>query len=533
MVETRSGGASGVAKRAPKLGRGKRGRNGAREVTAGQDSPAPFGSLRGVITCPGLRGDLLSQSQSRSEPGTPGEPTSVRDLLARDSAGGTVTVRGWLRTARHSKNVSFLEVHDGSGFAGIQAVAAPDLANYEDTVVGLSTGCAVVVRGELVDSPGKGQRYEIHASEVELIGGVDDDYPLQKKRHSFEFLRTIGHLRPRTNTLGAVLRVRNAASRAIHDFLQERGFVHLHSPVITLSDAEGAGEMFRVTTLDPDAPPRDEAGRVDASQDFFGSAAFLTVSGQLEAEIGALALSKVYTFGPTFRAENSNTSRHLAEFWMVEPEVAFCDLAGLADLAEDFLKSVFRSVLESCPDDMDFFNTRIDKTVLETLNHVIETPFERITYTEAVEILEKSGRSFEYPVAWGSDLQSEHERFLSEEHIGRPVVVTDYPKKIKAFYMYLNDDERTVAALDVLVPKVGEIIGGSQREHRHDVLLRRIDEQGLERDPYWWYLDLRRHGTVPHAGFGLGFERVVQFMTGMENIRDVSPFPRVPGHAEF
>ncbi len=460
-------------------------------------------------------------------------PVSVRELLARDSPGGRVCVQGWLRTARHSKNVSFLEVSDGSCFAGIQAVAAPALANYQDIIANLSTGCAVSVTGELVASPGKGQRYEIHAERVELVGGVDDDYPLQKKRHSFDFLRTIGHLRPRTNTIGAVLRVRNAAARAIHDFFQERGFLHLHSPVITLSDAEGAGEMFRVTTLPADDPPRGEDGRVDAAQDFFGSAAFLTVSGQLEAEIGALALSKVYTFGPTFRAENSHTSRHLAEFWMVEPEVAFCDLAGLADLAEDFLKSVFRGVLESCPDDMDFFNARIDKSVLKTLRHVVETPFERISYTEAVKILENSGRSFEYPVQWGTDLQSEHERFLSEEHIGRPVVVTDYPKQIKAFYMYLNDDERTVAAMDVLVPKVGEIIGGSQREHRHDVLLRRIDEQGLEREPYWWYLDLRRYGTVPHAGFGLGFERVVQFMTGMENIRDISPFPRVPGHAEF
>jgi asparaginyl-tRNA synthetase len=458
---------------------------------------------------------------------------SVRDLLAREVAGGRVSVQGWLRTARHSKNVSFLEISDGSCFAGLQAVAAPELPNYEGEVAHLSTGCAVRVTGELVDSPGKGQRYEIHADSVELVGGVEDDYPLQKKHHSFEFLREVGHLRPRTNTIGAILRVRNAAARAIHDFFQERGFVQLHTPVITGLDAEGAGEMFRVTTLDPDDPPRGDDGRLDTSQDFFGGPSFLTVSGQLEAEIGALALSKVYTFGPTFRAENSHTSRHLAEFWMVEPEVAFCDLADLADLAEDFLKCVFRGVLESCPDDMDFFNTRIDKTVLETLHHVIDTPFERISYTEAVRILEASGKSFEFPIEWGSDLQSEHERFLSEEHIGRPVVVTDYPKDIKAFYMYLNDDERTVAALDVLVPKVGEIVGGSQREHRHDVLLRRIDEQGLEREPYWWYLDLRRYGTVPHAGFGLGFERVVQFMTGMENIRDVSPFPRVPGHAEF
>jgi asparaginyl-tRNA synthetase len=456
-----------------------------------------------------VRGVLVTAGESA---------TSVRDLLGRDASGGTVTVRGWLRTARHSKNVSFLEVSDGSCFAGIQAVAAPELPNYDDTVSTLTTGCAVSIVGELVESPGKGQRYEIHAESVELVGGVDDDYPLQKKRHSFEFLRTIAHLRPRTNTIGAILRVRHAAARAIDDFFDGRGFVKLQSPVITTSDAEGAGEMFRVT-----------AGE---GEEFFGDPTFLTVSGQLEAEIGALALSKVYTFGPTFRAENSHTSRHLAEFWMVEPEVAFCDLAGMADLAEDFLKSVFQSVLDACPDDMDFFNTRIDKTVLETLNHIIEKPFERITYTEAVEILEKSGKSFEFPVSWGTDLQSEHERYIAEEHIGRPVVVTDYPRDIKAFYMYLNDDEKTVAAMDVLVPKVGEIIGGSQREHRHDVLLSRIAEHDLEKDSYWWYLDLRRYGSVPHAGFGLGFERVVQFMTGMENIRDVSPFPRVPGHAE-
>jgi len=458
---------------------------------------------------------------------------SVRSVLARPASGGSVEVHGWLRTARHAKNVSFLELADGSCFAGIQVVAAPELPEYDAVVRALGTGCAVRVRGELVDSPGKGQRYEIHAREIELVGGVGDDYPLQKKRHTLEFLRTIAHLRPRTNTLGAVLRVRNAATMAIHDFFQQRGFVNLHSPVITLSDAEGAGEMFRVTTLDPASPPRDENGAVDYARDFFHNAAFLTVSGQLEAEIGALALSRVYTFGPTFRAENSNTSRHLAEFWMVEPEVAFCDLAGLADLAEAFLKSIFQSVLEKCPDDLAFFNQRIDDTVLETLHHIVDEPFERLTYTEAVAVLERSGEAFEFPVSWGVDLQSEHERYLTEKHVGRPVVVTDYPKDIKAFYMYRNDDERTVAALDVLVPKVGEIIGGSQREHRYDALLANITAQGLDPDDYWWYLDLRKHGSVPHAGFGLGFERIVQFMTGMENIRDVSPFPRVPGYASF
>jgi asparaginyl-tRNA synthetase len=458
---------------------------------------------------------------------------SVRQILARQSAGGMVSLRGWLRTARHSKNLSFLELNDGSCFAGLQVVAEPALENYQSEVAHLKTGCAVEIQGELADSPGKGQKYEVHATRVELVGDVGEDYPLQKKRHSFEFLRTIAHLRPRTNTIGAVLRVRNAVSQAIHDFFPERGFLYLHAPIITLSDAEGAGEMFRVTTLNADDPPRTETGGVDFAQDFFGSEARLTVSGQLEAEIGALALSKVYTFGPTFRSENSNTSRHLAEFWMVEPELAFCDLEGLADLSEEFLKVIFRAVLERCPDDMDFFNQRIDKTVLETLEHVIDTPFERISYGEAVEILERSGENFEFPVAWGSDLQSEHERYLTERHLKKPVIVTDYPKQIKAFYMYVNDDGRTVRAMDVLVPRVGEIIGGSQREHRLGALRSRIAELGLPEQEYWWYLDLRRHGTAPHAGFGLGFERLVQFITGMTNIRDVHPFPRTPGSAEF
>jgi asparaginyl-tRNA synthetase len=458
---------------------------------------------------------------------------SIRHILERREAGESVAVCGWLRTVRHSKNVSFLEVSDGSCFSGLQVVVSPEIEGYETDVKQLGTGCSVEASGVLAESPGKGQKLELQAERVKLVGGVGEDYVLQKKRHSFEFLRTVAHLRPRTNTMGAVLRVRNAATQAIHDFFQQRGFLQLHSPIVTLSDAEGAGEMFRVSTLDPEDPPRDAEGRVDFSRDFFGSPAFLTVSGQLESEIGALALSRVYTFGPTFRAEDSNTSRHLAEFWMVEPEMAFCDLAGNADLAEQFLKAVFGAVLERCPDDMEFFDQRIDNTVLETLRHVIETPFERITYGEAIRILEASGREFEFPVRWGVDLQSEHERYLSEEHIGRPVIVTDYPREIKAFYMYLNDDDRTVAAMDVLVPKVGEIIGGSQREHRYPRLVQRIEELGLPKDEYWWYLDLRRHGTVPHAGFGLGFERMVQFMTGMANIRDVIPFPRVPGYAEF
>jgi asparaginyl-tRNA synthetase len=457
---------------------------------------------------------------------------SVRSVLAREASGDTVTVQGWVRTARHSKEVSFLELNDGSSFAGIQVVASTELANLEE-IRGIGTGCAIRATGALADSPGKGQKFEIQATTIELVGDVADDYPLQKKRHSFEFLRTIAHLRPRTNTIGAVLRVRNAAASAVHEFFQQRDFLYLHSPIVTASDAEGAGELFRVSTLDAAHPPTDDAGEVDFAKDFFGRESFLTVSGQLEAEIVASAMTNVYTFGPTFRAENSNTSRHLAEFWMIEPEMAFCELEGDMDLAEAFLKHIFSRVLERCPDDMEFFNLRIDKTILETLQHIIETPFERITYSEAIGILERSDRDFEFPVRWGIDLQSEHERHLAEEVIRKPIIVTDYPAAIKAFYMYRNDDEKTVRAMDVLVPKVGEIIGGSQREHRLDVLEARIHEAGLDPAPYWWYLDLRRYGSVPHAGFGLGFERVVQFMTGMANIRDVIPFPRVPGSAEF
>jgi asparaginyl-tRNA synthetase len=458
---------------------------------------------------------------------------TVRQILEREIAGGLVTLHGWVRTARHSKGVSFFEVGDGSCFAGLQVVAGPELENFETELRHVQTGCAVSASGEIVDSPGKGQRFELQARHIEVVGAVADDYPLQKKRHSFEFLRTLAHLRPRTNTLGAVFRVRNAAAAAIHEFFQERGFLLLHTPIITSSDAEGAGQLFRVSTLSAADPPRDSEGSVDFGQDFFGRETFLTVSGQLEAEIAALAFSKVYTFGPTFRAENSNTSRHLAEFWMIEPEMAFCELDGNVDLAEAFLKHVLSRVLERCPDDMAFFNERIDSTVLETLHHIVETPFERLSYGEAIAILERSGESFEFPVAWGADLQSEHERYLTEKHIRKPIVVTDYPASIKAFYMYLNDDERTVRAMDVLVPKIGEIVGGSQREHRLDQLKRRMVDQALDEAAYWWYLDLRRYGSVPHSGFGLGFERVVQFMTGMANIRDVIPFPRVPGSAEF
>ncbi|RIK98601.1 MAG: asparagine--tRNA ligase [Proteobacteria bacterium] len=460
-------------------------------------------------------------------------PVRVADLLARESAGGSVRVQGWLKTARHGKGVSFLEVSDGSCMAGIQVVAEPSLANYESEIRALGTGCAVDAEGELVASPAAGQRFEVRAARVAQVGGVGDDYPLQKKRHSFEFLRTIGHLRLRTNTMGAVARVRHAASRAIRRFFDERGFLELHTPIVTASDCEGAGAMFRVTTLDPLAPPRTPEGGVDWAQDFFARPTFLTVSGQLEAEIGALALSKVYTFGPTFRAENSNTSRHLAEFWMVEPEVAFLDLDGDAELAEAFVKSVLAELLARSADDLAFFDERVEKGVVATLEHVVREPFERMTYTEAVARLEKSGKAFEFPVAWGTDLQSEHERWLTEEHVKRPVVVTNYPRGVKAFYMYLDDDEKTVRAMDVLVPRVGEIVGGSQREHRLDVVTRRMRETGLDPEAYGWYLDLRRHGSVPHAGFGLGLERLLLFATGMANVRDVIPFPRTPGSAEF
>ncbi len=457
----------------------------------------------------------------------------VKDLFRKPQAGETVTVQGWIKTARHSKNVSFLEVSDGSCLKGIQVVVDPKLSNYETQIKRLNTGCSLKATGVLTDSPGQEQKFEIQAQSVEVVGWCDEDYPLQKKRHGFEFLREIAHLRPRTNTIGAVWRVRNAAARAVHDFFQQRGFLYLQTPIITASDCEGAGQMFRVSTLNAKKPPLDEKGDVDFKQDFFGREAHLTVSGQLEGEIAALALGNVYTFGPTFRAENSNTSRHLAEFWMIEPEMAFCDIQGDMDMAESFLKFVIQSVLKDCEEDFAFFNKMIDPTVLQTLTGIIESPFERITYTDAVAILRKSGKTFEFPVTWGIDLQSEHERFLTEEHFKKPMIVTDYPKDIKAFYMYCNDDGKTVRAMDILVPKIGEIIGGSQREDRLDVLKKRLAEMKLNEADYWWYLDLRRYGSVPHAGFGLGFERLVQFMTGMQNIRDVIPFPRVPGYAEF
>ena len=460
---------------------------------------------------------------------------SVKNLLGDEALiGSHVTVQGWLRSKRDSKaGISFLAVNDGSHFDSLQCVAPKELENYEDEVLKLSTGCAVIVSGELVASQGGGQSVEIQASHVELIGGIDDpeSYPIAKKRHTFEYLRTQAHLRTRTNTFGAVTRVRHTLANAIHDFFHSEDFYWVNTPIITASDCEGAGELFRVSTLDLTNLPRDDKGQVDTSQDFFGSDAYLTVSGQLAVESYCLSMSKVYTFGPTFRAENSNTSRHLAEFWMVEPEVAFADLADNAALAERLLKSVTQRVLNDCETDLGFFQQRIDNTVLERLTNIVDQPFVRVTYSDAIDILLKSGNKFEFPVEWGIDMASEHERFLSEIHFKAPVVVTDYPRDIKAFYMRLNDDERTVAAMDVLAPGIGEIIGGSQREERLDVLDARMDE--ALKDTLWWYRDLRRYGTVPHAGFGLGFERLVAYITGMENVRDVIPFPRTPGNAEF
>ena len=460
------------------------------------------------------------------------ERTTIKNILSLDSPEGEVLVQGWVKTRRSSRAVTFVQVNDGSTLRDLQIVVGEDSPFYS-VANSLNTGCSVSVIGDVVESQGKGQRFEIQAKEVELIGTAEPEtYPLQKKRHTPEFLREIAHLRPRTNTFGAMARVRNAVAYAIHSFFQERGFQYIQTPIITTSDAEGAGSMFRVTTLDLENLPRLD-GAIDLSEDFFGRSTSLTVSGQLEAEIFAMALSNVYTFGPTFRAENSNTSRHLAEFWMVEPEVAFCELEGLADLAEDFLKYIFGNVLENCAEDMEFFNRWYNEETISTLESIVNSPFERITYTEAVDMLLQSDESFEYPVSWGVDLQSEHERYLTEKRIGRPVIVTDYPKEIKSFYMRLNDDDKTVRAMDVLAPGIGEIIGGSQREERGDVLRHRMRETGLKEEEYYWYLDLRRYGTVPHAGFGLGFERTVQFITGVSNIRDVIPFPRTPKNAEF
>ncbi|CAN7322098.1 asparagine--tRNA ligase [Pseudoxanthomonas sp. LjRoot168] len=462
---------------------------------------------------------------------------SVEHALAgKLPAGGEVTVRGWVRTRRDSKaGLSFVNVSDGSCFAPIQVVAPAALSNYESEIKHLTTGCAVVATGTLVASQGQGQSFEIQASAIEVVGWVEDPltYPMQPKQHSLEYLREFAHLRPRTNLFGAVTRIRNSLAQAVHRFFHENGYFWISTPIITTSDAEGAGQMFRVSTLELVNLPRDKEGAVDFSRDFFGKETFLTVSGQLNAEAYALAMSKVYTFGPTFRAENSNTTRHLAEFWMIEPEVAFNDLAANAQLAEDFLKYLFRAVLSERADDLAFIAERVEPTALTRLEAFVNSPFERIDYTDAISLLQKSGQKFEFPVEWGLDLQTEHERWLTEQHVGRPVVVTNYPEHFKAFYMRLNDDGKTVAAMDVLAPGIGEIIGGSQREERLDVLDARMAQFGLDPAHYGWYRDFRRYGSVPHAGFGLGFERLVVYVCGLSNIRDAIAYPRAPGNAEF
>ena len=460
-------------------------------------------------------------------------------LRGKTPTGSRVTVRGWVRTRRDSKaGLSFIHLHDGSCFDPIQVVAPGTLPNYEEEIKRVTTGCSVIATGVLTPSQGQGQAVELQAEAVEVVGWVDDpeEYPIQPKRTSFEYLREVAHLRPRTNTLGAVARVRHCLSLAIHRYFHEHGFFWVHTPIVTASDAEGAGEMFRVSTIDLAnlaAIPTTTDGQTDFSKDFFGREAFLTVSGQLNVETYCLALSKVYTFGPTFRAENSNTSRHLAEFWMVEPEVAFADLAANADLAESFVKYILTTLLNERGDDMKFFADRIDKGCVKRVETFVASRFERLTYTDAITALGKSGKAFEFPVKWGMDMQSEHERWLTEEYVKAPLVVMDYPKDIKAFYMRMNDDGKTVAAMDVLAPGIGEIIGGSQREERLDYLDRRLAEMHLDPKVYWWYRDLRRYGTVPHAGFGLGLERTIIYATGMANIRDVIPFPRTPGHAAF
>ena len=463
--------------------------------------------------------------------------TSVQHALeGRLPVGGEVTVRGWVRTRRDSKaGLSFVNVSDGSCFAPIQVVAPATLSNYESEVKHLTAGCSVIATGELVASQGKGQGFEIQASRVEVVGWVDDPetYPIQPKAHSLEFLREVAHLRPRTNLFGAVTRIRDCLSKAVHRFFQENGYFWISTPIVTTSDAEGAGQMFRVSTLDLANLPRNASGEVDFSRDFFGKETFLTVSGQLNVEAYCLALSKVYTFGPTFRAENSNTTRHLAEFWMVEPEIAFADLKENARVAEDFLKYLFRAVLDERADDMAFIAERVQKDAVARLEAFINAPFEQIDYTDAIKLLQASGQKFDFPVEWGLDLQTEHERWLTEQHVGRPVVVSNYPEHIKAFYMRLNDDGRTVAAMDVLAPGIGEIIGGSQREERLDVLDARMAQFGLDPGHYQWYRDFRRYGSVPHSGFGLGFERLVVYVCGLSNIRDAIPYPRAPGTADY
>ncbi|WIV11217.1 asparagine--tRNA ligase [Proteiniborus sp. MB09-C3] len=460
--------------------------------------------------------------------------TLVKDIYRHkeEYLGKTLKVAGWVRTIRSSKSFGFIEINDGSFFKNIQIVYDETLPSFEE-VSKYPISSALKIEGMLVETPNAKQPFEIKAERIELEGYSSVDFPLQKKRHSMEYLRTIAHLRPRSNTFSAVFRVRSLAAYAIHKFFQERGFVYVHTPIITGSDAEGAGEMFRVSTLDMLNVPKDKAGRIDYSQDFFGKETNLTVSGQLEAESYALAFRNVYTFGPTFRAENSNTARHAAEFWMIEPEITFADLTDDMELAEDMLKYIIEYVMENAPEEMEFFNSFIDKGLIERLNNIVNSDFGTVTYTEAIEILEKVKDRFEYPVSWGCDLQTEHERYLTEEVFKKPVFVTDYPKDIKAFYMRLNDDNKTVAAMDLLVPGIGEIIGGSQREERLEVLEKRMEEMGLDSKDYWWYLDLRKYGGTKHAGFGLGFERAIMYLTGMSNIRDVIPFPRTVNSAEF
>jgi len=457
----------------------------------------------------------------------------IKDLLHSRNFGSEVLVKGWVRTRRGNKNVSFVALNDGSVIHSIQVVF--DMSRFDEELMKkVTTGACIAVNGKLVESPGKEQNVEIHADRIQIFGTADPDtYPLQKKGHTLEFLREIAHLRPRTNTFGAILRIRHAMSFAIHKYFNDHGFYYLHTPIITGSDAEGAGEMFRVTVLDPRNPPLKEDGTVDFSQDFFGRETNLTVSGQLEGELGAMALSSIYTFGPTFRAENSNTPRHLAEFWMIEPEMAFYEIEDNMDLAEDFLRYLIAYALENCTDDLKFLSDMYDKELISRLNFIVNNRFERITYTRAIEILQKADVTFEYPVSWGVDLQTEHERFLVEKHFKKPVIVTDYPMAIKAFYMKQNDDGKTVRGMDVLFPKIGEIIGGSQREEDLEKLINRIKHLKIPERDMWWYIDTRKFGTAPHSGFGLGFERLLLFVTGMGNIRDVIPFPRFPKNADF
>lgn len=458
--------------------------------------------------------------------------SSIKEILQTKPDEKIITVCGWVRTKRESKNVCFMEISDGSCLKNLQIIVDKEKDNPELLLQKTGTGAGVEIRGILTESPGKNQTVELLAREIKILGEAPQEYPLQKKRHSFEYLREIAHLRPRTNAIGAVTRVRSNASFAVHEFFKENGFFYVHTPIISANDCEGAGEMFQVTTLNLDNLPKKD-GLVDFSKDFFGKKASLTVSGQLEAEIYALSHSRVYTFGPTFRAENSNTTRHLAEFWMIEPEMAFCTLKDDMEIAEDFIKYVIRYVLENCADDMKLFNNFIEKGIIDSLSSVVSSTFKHITYTDAIKELEKNSKNFNFKPSWGVDLQTEHEKFLTEQVFKSPVIVTDYPKEIKAFYMKLNDDEKTVRAMDVLVPRLGEIIGGSQREDNYEILEKRLEQLNLNKDDYWWYLELRKYGSVPHAGFGLGFERLIQYITGMQNIRDVIPLPRTVHSAEF